>query len=166
MFKEGDIVIGRNQAYGHTGEGSISRVLRVNSAFNSMTIEVIKPLPRWCEAGKTFEVSTELFELKPHTPMKIEAIKVYRCQQEVRGDGPCDEVAEHRVTIPGLSITLCEAHAQSYIKGVNVLEAVRCSQCATTCKPGYIYDREYGLPFCNEWCAEGYRNREPRRQYA
>lgn len=164
MFKEGDVVIGRNSSDGPIGNGSICRVLRVFEDQGMMVVEVLKPAPQWCEAGRRFDASLSGFVLKPETPMKIEAIKVYRCQQD-RGTGPCEDIAQHRVTIPGLSVTFCEAHAQPYIKGTDILEAVVCTYCGGTCKPGYVR-HDYARPFCNEVCEEGYRHRQSARQYA
>lgn len=94
---------------------------------------------------------------------KIEDIKLYRCQQEIKGMGACDEIAEVRLTIPGLSVTLCAEHGTPYKIGDRTFVPVYCQNCKKVCKPGYLKDGEYGHIWCNEECREKEHARRLRR---
>lgn len=163
MFNVGDLIIGIANNYSHTGKGSICRVIRAYPDRGAVTVEVLKPAPSWCVIGEHHDVEISQFKLKPENEMRVEPLKVYLCQKGY-GEVECEEIASHRITIPGLSLTFCEPHAQPYIKGYDVLEAIKCSMCQGICKPRYPISTDYGLPFCSDAHLEAYRTRDQNRQ--
>lgn len=157
MFNVGDIVMGYGSGgiYSHTGDGSICRVVCVGLLHNKITVQVISAAPQHEPAGGKYDVNPAYFKLhvekqKEAIPMKIEPLKVYFCKKEVLPEGACGDIAEHRITVKGLSLTLCAIHARPYIKGTETLTPLICQFDEKVCKPGYY--KTSGLAFCDEEC--------------
>lgn len=165
MFNVGDIVVGMHPTrYSYTGIGSTCRVLEI-TASDTMRVAVMTAAPeRQTRVDEEFTVYQKDFMLRETKPMKIEIIPVYYCEKEMGNGDPCGDTAEHRVTIPGLSVVFCAAHARPYLKGETELIVVTCRMDHEICKPGYRRSRE-GLPFCSEHCEQAYISQD-RAPYA
>lgn len=156
MFNVGDIVVTVAGPYSITGVGSICRVLSIEGE-GMMKVELVKGGDGF--AGGAYDVYCKHFALQSSakTEQKVEAIKVFTCQNAIPSYGICGDIAEYRVSIPGLSITLCQAHGKPYAVNQKSLTLTPCKRCTEACKPGYIKDRDYGN-FCSENCRELYIN--------
>lgn len=82
----------------------------------------------------------------------IDSLDVFECQNTVGYGNTCCENAAYRITIPGLSVTLCAHHAKKYIKGESKLSPVHCRSCEQICKPGYISEQD--MAFCSQACRD------------
>lgn len=162
MFKVGDIVVGTSNEYSTSGKGSICRVMNVLSD-EIIQVEVMTPAPRGypMDSGP-FKVYARHFKLRETKPMKIEALSVFHCQRQMNTGEECGELAQHRVTVPGLSLTFCTPHARGYLKGEESLEVITCTADGQICKPGYRQSRDSGYPFCTEECEQAYMSRGSR----
>lgn len=89
--------------------------------------------------------------------MSLEDLPVFECQQALKYQGVCGDVASVRASVKGASITLCAVHALPYTKGLMSLEVHKCVKCKGKCRPGlYIHDATIGYNFCGEVCQEAY----------
>lgn len=157
MFRPGDVVVGVGGSYAYTGAGSVCKVLS-EEMDGRMRVQVLLSAPTGGYEGTTHMVSSVFFRLQekpPSAPMKIESLKFFLCQQENSAGEACGEIAGHRVTVPGISVTLCDPHAQAYIRGEKRLTPILCARCKKICKPGYVRSESYGIPFCDAACEGG-----------
>ena len=86
--------------------------------------------------------------------MKIERLKPQFCQQGISYEGVCGEVAYYRISTDSqsLSVAYCEDHAMKFLAGKSTLEPIKCTQCGSICKPGYLRNKNNDNPFCYEAC--------------
>lgn len=160
MFKVGDVIVGTSEAhYSHTGPGSVCIVKRVREDTHSIDVVVQKGAPDREALGMTFSVDARFFRLQKAEEIKpikqtIEELKTFYCCYLLGSGDPCDEIADRRITIPGLSLTLCKVHAQPYVKGTSKLEALKCELDGNVCQPGHAHDRDYRKNFCDEECRD------------
>lgn len=170
MFKVGDTVRAINSDYGFAPHGSLGRVTDVCSE-TVMTIEIIT-VPSGYRSLGPYNVYIRDFVLEhsaePVKPviMKIEELKIYTCQKQLPSGYPCDELAEHRISIPGLAVTFCHSHAQPYLSGDEKLEAIKCKLCQKICRPGAWVSHDYGYRFCGVGCEEAYIHQGSGSHYA
>lgn len=88
----------------------------------------------------------------------IQKLEVYTCIQSGMYGGECGEIATHRIINEGVSVVLCDLHAEPYIQG-QPLQVIKCMRCKKSCKPGYIADRDAGHNFCTNTCRDAYHMR-------
>lgn len=169
MFNVGDIVTGIHAVdgsvnpYNHTGLGSTCKVVEILTP-SQMVVELIAASPQVPFNGeRSFVIQTKFFKKvyervaqAEEVKMKVETMKVFYCQQSMQSTGICGEIAEHRISIPGLAVTLCRIHAKPYVNGQEQLKAVKCKWDQEICKPGYTRNEDYGYTFCSDECESAY----------
>lgn len=92
----------------------------------------------------------------------IEKLETHECQQAILYHGECGETATYRVRKGTLTVYFCDAHAERFLRGSDLLSSVKCSKCGEPCKPGYLYNSNSGWSFCRVACQTVYERANER----